>query len=443
MPNSKSILAAYGTGWIGGQMFRDVPAMLLLTFMTTALGVPPAVAGASIFVPKLWVVFCDPMVGLWSDRTRSSLGRRRPFLLAGSILCGVTFILLFNVPAFDSGTMRGIYVGAMYTVASTAFSIYSVPYLTMGSELAATPHERTVVMSWRQVGLGGGLILGNAMPMLLVARGGGGESGFSFMGIVLGVLTGVTMFVTFAGTGRARLSETEQPEVALIEQFRLALKNRPFLLLVAGNFLQLVGSAAAYATIVLFTVYHLGKDFTFVSRMTLIMAIMVIVTPALWTIGARRFGKKPTFIFSIVVFIGSYLSFLGSDPEGDLYVYFLCAMLGIFNCGFSLIAFSMLLDTIAHDSATTGLNREGMFSGIWSAMDKTAFAFGALLAGVALQAIGYRESAEGFVPQSPDVIRGIVVIFSCTPAVFAAAAAIVMRFYALDVDRLRSVPRAD
>jgi GPH family glycoside/pentoside/hexuronide:cation symporter len=278
-------------------------------------------------------------------------------------------VLLFNVPAFDSGAARGVYVGVMYTVASTAFSIYSVPYLTMGSELASTPHDRTVVMGWRQVGLGGGLVLGNALPMLLVSWGGGNESGFRFMGSILGVACGLTMFVTFLGTRSARLAEHEQPMVPLGAQFRLALKNRPFLLLVAGNFMQLVGSAAAYATIVLFTVYHLGKDYTFVSRMTLIMAIMVIVTPVFWTMAARRFGKRPTFMFSIVMFIGTYLAFLTTAPGGDGYVYFLCMMLGVFNCGFSLIAFSMLLDTIAYDTKLSGLNREGVYSGIWSAMD--------------------------------------------------------------------------
>ncbi|MCB2108334.1 MAG: hypothetical protein KDE14_11575, partial [Rhodobacteraceae bacterium] len=49
------VYASYGAGWIGGQVFRDVPALVLLSFMLTALGVPPAVAGAAIFIPKLWV----------------------------------------------------------------------------------------------------------------------------------------------------------------------------------------------------------------------------------------------------------------------------------------------------------------------------------------------------------------------------------------------------
>ena len=43
----------YGIGQIAGQVFRDVPSLLLLFFMTTVLGIAPAVAGIAIFVPKL------------------------------------------------------------------------------------------------------------------------------------------------------------------------------------------------------------------------------------------------------------------------------------------------------------------------------------------------------------------------------------------------------
>ncbi|MCB2106562.1 MAG: MFS transporter, partial [Rhodobacteraceae bacterium] len=381
---------------------------------------------------------CDPLMGILSDNTRSRWGRRRPYLFAGSILCGITFMFLFRVPGLDGGTLKGVYVGIMYTVASTAFSIYSVPYLTMGSELATTPHQRTVVMSWRQVGLGGGLVLGNVMPLVLVDWGGGGETGYAFMGIVLGLLTGLTMMITFIGTASVPTVERSQAAVPLGDQLRLAARNKPFLVLLAGNFLNLVGSAAAYATLVLFVVYRLEKDFVFTSRIALMTAISVIVTPPLWTMLAKRIGKKATFMCSIVMFIATYLSYLLLGPDDEIATYALSLMMGTFNCGFSLIAFSMLLDTIDFDRRISGLNREGVYSGVWSAMDKTAFAFGALLAGLALQMIGFHESAQGFAPQNPETIRGIGLIFACTPALFATASMIAMTFYRMEAESPRA-----
>jgi len=429
---STTVYAAYGTGWIGGQVFRDVPALILLPFMLTVVGVPPAVAGAAIFLPKLWVVICDPLMGLWSDRTHSRWGRRRPFLFVGAILCGLTFVLLFNVPDFSSGTAKGLYVGLIYLVASTAFSIYSVPYLTMGSELASNTHERTLVMSWRQVGLGFGLLAGNAMPLWLVEQGGGGAAGYSFMALVLGAVCLTTMMATVVGTASAPLTVAADKPVSLNEQVRLAARNKPFLILVGSNFAQLVGSAGAYATIAMYMVYHLKMDFTFISQFLLLLSATVVLTPPLWTMLSCAIGKKPVFILSIIGFIISFGLF-GFVTAGETALIFAFSVaLATFNCGFSLMAFSMLLDTIAYDRKISGLNREGVYSGLWSAMDKTAFAFGALLAGLALSYFGYRESTAGFIEQPERALDGIALTYIGMPTGFAVLALLIMLAYRLD-----------
>jgi len=432
-PLSGFVYASYGTGWIGGQVFRDVPALILLPFMLNFVGVPAAIAGAAIFLPKLWVVFCDPLMGLWSDRTKSRWGRRRPFLLVGALLCGLTFVLLFNVPeVISSGAAKGIYIGVMYTIACTAFSIYSVPYLTMGSELASTMHERTVVMSWRQAGLGFGLIAGNAMPFYLVNAGGGGLDGYSYMAWVLAIVCATTMLVTFFGTASVPLSENVDAPVPLQQQVQLALQNKPFLILLASNFAQLVGGASAYATIAMYMGYHLKiNDMVFLSQILLVVSVMVVITPALWTMLSQRIGKKPVFIISIVGFILAYALF-GLVNEGEMVLIYLFAVaMGSFNCGFSLMAFSMLLDTIAYDRKISGLNREGVYAGLWSAMDKTAFAFGALLAGLLLSAFGYQESTQGFVEQSDEALRGILLTFSGMPVLFGILSLLIMLKYNL------------
>jgi GPH family glycoside/pentoside/hexuronide:cation symporter len=428
---SRRVCAAYGTGWIGGQVFRDVPALILLPFTLTVAGVPPAVAGAAIFVPKLWIVFCDPLMGLLSDRLRSRWGRRRPFLFVGAILCGLSFVALFHVPDLGGGVAKGIYVGAVYTLASTAFSIYSVPYLTMGSELAATMHERTVVMGWRQAGLGFGLIAGNAMPLWLVERGGGGASGYGFMALVLAAICFVTMMTTVVGTAGVKLTEHVDAPVPLARQVRLAAQNKPFLILVTANFAQLVGSAGGYATTAMYMIYRLKMDLTFISSFLLLMSCMVVITPVLWTMLSRRIGKRAVFIVAVMCFIATFGSFGWVGPEDTLLIYLFAAGLGTFNCGFSLMAFSMLLDTIAYDRKLSGLNREGVYAGLWSAMDKTAFAFGALLAGTALGYVGYQESTDGFVAQSPAALDGLAMIYIGMPTGFAILALFVMLTYGL------------
>ncbi len=431
-PLSTGVLAAYGTGWIGGQVFRDVPALVLLPFMTTAIGVPPAIAGLAIFLPKLWVVICDPLMGFLSDRTTSKWGRRRPFLFWGSILCGITMVMLFHVPDLGSGVARGIYVGAIYLIASTAFSIYSVPYLTFASELSTDTHQNTVVMHWRQMGLGLGLIAGNAMPLWLVSQGGGGAPGFAFMSWVLGAICFLSMFTTFAGTASVPVDvRPAQAAVPIKEQVRLVAQNKAFLVLVAANFVQLIGSAAGYGVTALYFIYFLDKSIDYLSTFLLIMSVTAMLIPPVWTAISRRISKRNVYYVSAGGFVLTYISLYFAQGDGDITIMLRAVCLAVFNGGFSLMAFSMMLDCIAHDRAVTGLNREGVYSGMWSAMDKVAFAFGALLAGALLSYFGFVESTEGFVQQTPRAIEGIAIIISAGVGIATLLAALIMTRYPL------------
>ena len=73
----------YGIGQIAGQVFRDLPSLLLMFYMTTVLGIRPDVAGVVIFVPKLVIgLTADMSVGILSDRLRNRVARRW-WLLAG------------------------------------------------------------------------------------------------------------------------------------------------------------------------------------------------------------------------------------------------------------------------------------------------------------------------------------------------------------------------
>lgn len=54
----------YGAGQIAGQVFRDLPSLLLLYFLTTVVGAAPAVDGAVILAPKMIMgLLCDLTVG--------------------------------------------------------------------------------------------------------------------------------------------------------------------------------------------------------------------------------------------------------------------------------------------------------------------------------------------------------------------------------------------
>jgi GPH family glycoside/pentoside/hexuronide:cation symporter len=88
---------AYGVGELGGEIPNNILVFFLLFFLTSVAGLNPTLAGSVLLIGKVWDAINNPMVGILSDRTRSPLGRRYPWMLVGAIPLGVCFCLQWFV----------------------------------------------------------------------------------------------------------------------------------------------------------------------------------------------------------------------------------------------------------------------------------------------------------------------------------------------------------
>ena len=76
-----------------------------LYYMTNYLGIAAGLAGALIGLSKFYDMISDPVMGQISDRTKTKWGRRRPYLLVGTITCPLALLALFHMPTFESSTL--------------------------------------------------------------------------------------------------------------------------------------------------------------------------------------------------------------------------------------------------------------------------------------------------------------------------------------------------
>lgn len=415
---------------VGAQIFRDAPALLLLPFMTEALGVPAAVAGFAIFIPKIWVVFADPLAGIASDRVSTPWGRRRPFMLVGGLLTVALFVAMFHVPSMESHNWRAAYVSAVYTIALTAFAAFSVPYLTMGSEMTTDPDDRTRLMAFRVAFMATGLIVGGYAGWIR-DFGGVGEVGYSFMAWSMGAICIVTMMTSVFATAKAPYVDRHETTLGLMAQFKLALENRPFLILLGAAFLQRLAEGVGYAALVYFYVYVLKQPLSVLGTMVLFIALAGIFSQPLWVWLCARLGKMRVYVATLLLYCGAFALWL--IPEPPLWMILAIGTLnGLFNSAFILTALSMLTDTVAYDRARTGLNREGAFNGVWLASEKVAFAFGTLIIGVVLSVFGYVETDTGISQSQPEsALFGITFGYVAIPIVFHLTSLLFLRIYRL------------
>lgn len=411
---------AYGFATLGTGSFLVVPQLFLLFFMTDHLGIPAVWASFTLLLPKLWEFLTDPYIGLRSDRSRSSWGRRHPFMLAGALLLSVGIALVFNVPEFEAPHMRWLYVTLMFVLATTGYALFSVPYTALLGEMTSDRHERTRLVALRMGFLGASLLIAAVgWPEVLKAMG-GTTAAYGVVGWGVGALCLVAMLVTVFGTRRIPLIQGPTDSTSLTEQLRVVFGERAFVLLALAYGLQMLAQSANSAMLAYVGKYWspLGADFLAVYFG--VMTLSSILAMAGWALVARRLSKRACFILGGLIGSAGFLISAGG-LFASLWVLVVGAVLaGIGFAAGQVFGFSLLPDIIDGNRRRTGINRDGAFTGVWVGWEKIGLALGAMAAGVVLGWMGFVASAGQTVEQPQAALSAIVWLFGVVPGVLMA-----------------------
>ncbi len=400
-------LFGFSLGMIGDRIFRDAPALLLLLFMTNYLAIPAALAGTAIFIPKILIVFVDPLVGTLSDRLRTPWGRRRPFMLIGAVLASVAIVAFFHVPHFASTTIEAAYISLIIFLGFTGYSFYTVPCLVMSSEIAHGTEERRRVMSWRVGFMAVGLSC-SAYAGAFVQYIGGGQQGYRTMSLVYGAICAVTMLATVFCSGGLPNTQDADNAPSLISQFKLVVTNRRYLTLLLTGFLQKLGEGVGYGSFAYFCIYVVHQNLAGIGDVVLASMAGQILAQPLWLKASKRYSPISLYAVGVLGWCLNLLLWLAMRDQSSWWLIPLGLEAGAAAGGFLMVTLGMLSQVMAADTAATGQDREGVYSGLWLANEKLAFAAGALIVGVVIGLFGFASSSTGMAAtQTPTAVFGI------------------------------------
>jgi GPH family glycoside/pentoside/hexuronide:cation symporter len=360
--------------------------------------------------------------------------------LAGGLISALCFVVLFFAPDTQRQLVLFLYMTVVYLILNTGFSMFSVPYLTMASEISDKPDERTTILSFRNVFLAVGLVIGGALAPKIIAYvtqelGGTPREGYEWMALVLGSTIALSTIWVFLGTARAPRSTASAVSVPLLEQLRVAWGNKPFVILITANIVQYISAGIGYAGGFFFLAYAVGLGFEVYNIVPiwiiLISVAAIAAMPALvWS--AARFGKMTVYKVCLLMFSVTTPLYFFASTETLWIVWLVAILIGVFNGGFILMSFSVLTDTINYDRITTGISREGALSSVYSAVDKVGNAVGAAIFLGFLSVIGFVESNDGSFPtQTDDVLRSILMFYILAPAILHAGSILILNRYKL------------
>lgn len=411
---------AYGFATLGTGSFLVVPQLFLLFFMTEHLNIPAVWASFTLLLPKMWEFLTDPYIGLRSDRSRGPWGRRHPFMLAGAILLSLGIALVFNVPQFENPQPRWLYVTAMFVLATTGYALFSVPYTALLGEMTADRHERTRLVALRMGFLGASLLIAAiGWPEVLKALG-GTTAAYGVVGWSVGALCLVAMLVTVFGTRRIALIEGAVDTTSLVDQLRVVLRERAFVLLALAYGLQMLAQSANTAMLAYIGKYWSSLGADFLALYFGVMTLVSIFAMVGWTAAARHVSKRVCFVLGGLIGAAGFLVSV-AGLFAPLWV--LIAGAALAGIGFSagqVFGFSLLPDVIDINRRRSGVNRDGAFTGVWVGWEKIGLALGAMLAGLVLGWMGFVASANEIVEQPQAALSAIVWLFGIVPGILMA-----------------------
>lgn len=395
-------------------------------FYMDVVGVPAAVLGGIILVSRVWDALIDPAMGRISDGSISRWGRRRPWMLASIAPLVAIFVLIMIPPAglsaFGSVAWTAILLFAFFIF----WTMWSVPYESLGAELSLDYNERTRLLGTREGLFVLGTIAAAVLPIALGAITSDERERFQWVGWLYGAMALIT-FTACAVFCRERHWRAEQiPQGGLFRTYREVWRNRPFRILVVSYMIGAMATALPATLFFFYVEYVLGSSRADVA-LALYFTVGFMFLP-FWIKLAEWWDKKSAWILAMAVNTAALcgIAFLGSGDFGAYLVF--VAVSGVGFGGTLALPASMQADVIDYDESKTGERREGMYVGFWSIARKMAGGVGAGVALVVLSWAGYEPNAA----QPASSVWALRILYAVIPVLLNIVAIAVAWRYPID-----------
>ena len=402
--------------WLGGAdcmittLNNIVTGGGLTYFFVNHLGMSPASSALCWLLFGLWNALNDPLFGYISDKTKSGLGRRVPYIRYGSILVALVFILSWTV-WFPSRSNA-----ALFAQMFLSLFLFDSLYTAIATSL----------------------LVALAVPLVLLAELenllGSSPEAFRRLMLVIGAAAGAIMFFsTFFYRENGYTKEEEQ--YPFFRSLVTCLKNRSFLVFESISFsVTFIQTALMIGLSYYFDAFGINYLFCYGA-----MFLGILFGIWLWMKPGSVWKVKKSIILMCLIFGGTLLVML------VLGRYTAAGIVGFFGAGIGFAGGMyevplMFGDVMDYDEKLCGLRREGMYAGVNSLICKPAISFANALFPIMLGWFGY-NTALTVAAQTELAKLGVRVAWLAIPiALLLLCAALIRRFYPLggpDWDRTK------
>jgi len=435
---------SYGIGDFGSAITVNLISFYLLFFFTNIAGLAPSKAGLVLLVGKLWDGINDPLIGILSDRTRSSLGRRLPWMIYGTIPLGICFFLQWLVPTQNKELLFWYYI-VIALLFNTFYTVVNLPYAALTAELTQDYNERTSLNSFRfSFSIGGSissLVIALSVFSLLEDTADRCTQSLPYLvlGLVIGTLAIMAIFTCILGIrGRVKQQLSINPiptqvEIPFLEQAKIALSNRAFLYVIGIYFCSWLALQITASIIPYFVTDWMKLPAAEFTKVMIIVQGTALAMLFVWSGLSAKLGKRTVFFMGICLWLIAQFGLFLLQPGQINLMYLLAVLAGSGLSTAYLIPWSMIPDVTDLDELNTGMRREGIFYAFMVLLQKLGLAVGLFLLGVMLERSGFVQAVPCAPPplQPDSALQAIRLAIAPVPAVLLLCSLVLAYFYPL------------
>lgn len=415
----------YGSGDIAGNVIYALLSAFVMIYLTDTVGLNAGVVGTLIAVSKLFDGVSDVFFGALIDKTKTKMGKARPWMMYGYFGCAVCLIAIFCIPVDMGEKAQYAWFFIAYTLLNAGFyTANNIAYSALTALITKNNHERVQMGSIRFMFAFGTSMLIQTITVGIVDKLGGGADAWRAVAIVyaiLGVISNTLSVLSVKELSPEELAEEEQEKAeraeekySLIDAFKLLVNNKYYLMICGTYILMQIYSATLnmgiyFMTYVLKNAELLG---VFSWAINIPMIVGLLFTPALVARfkGMYRLNATGYMIGTLGRLVVAAAGYMGNVPL--MLVGTAIAAIGMSPLQGDMNA--LIANCSEHTYLRTGKRVDGTMYSCTSLGTKLGGGIGTALAGWLLEFSGY---VGGAAVQSASCINMLHIMYLWIPLI--------------------------
>ena len=401
----------YGSGDVAGNVVYALLTAFIMFYLTDMVELDMGIVGTLMAVSKIFDGVSDFFFGNLIDRTKTKMGKARPWMIFGYIGCAICLVACFSIPETWGDTAQYIFFFISYTLLNAVFfTANNIAYASLTALITKNRDERVQLGSIRFIFAFGTSLLIQYLTVKAVGWCGGGVAGWRTIAIIYAIIGLIVN--TISGLSVKELNETEEvveeeqeAKLSFGESVKLLFSNKYYIIICCTYlFTQL------YATMISMGIYYMkyilgDEDFfsTFSLWINIPLIIGLVVAPVLIKkIGGMYKINIWSYVLATVgrglVIVAAYL---GSIP-------LMLVFTGVAALGTSPLQGDMnalIASCSEYTTKKTGKTIDGMMYSCSSLGIKIGSGIGTAVCGWLLDAAGYVDNALVQVPSTINMLE--------------------------------------